>query len=53
MDRFSWSDGILRDDEQLVCQQSGVRLYDGNDKAKSFIQQLLVLLKRFIKERPS
>ena len=35
MDRFSWSDGILRDDEQLVCQQNGVRLYDGNDKART------------------
>lgn len=32
MDRFTWSDGILTHDEQLVCQQNGVRLYDGNDK---------------------
>ena len=36
MDRFTWSDGILTHDEQLVCQQNGVRLYDGNDKAKIY-----------------
>lgn len=33
MDRFSWSDGVLAHDEQLVCQQAGIRLYDGHDKA--------------------
>jgi len=32
MDRFSWTDGVLTHDEQLVCQQTGVRLYDGHDK---------------------
>jgi len=35
MDRFSWSDGVLTHDEQLVCRQTGVRLYDGQDKAST------------------
>jgi len=34
MDRFSWSNGVLTHEEQLVCQQTGVRLYDGHDKAR-------------------
>ncbi|KAK2190559.1 hypothetical protein NP493_76g05024 [Ridgeia piscesae] len=32
MDRFSWTDGFLIGDECLVTHQSGVRLYDGEDK---------------------
>lgn len=34
MDRFSWSNGLLEINETLVIQQRGVRLYDGDDKAK-------------------
>ena len=32
MDRFAWTDGLLAPDEQLMCQQEGVRLYDGDGK---------------------
>lgn len=32
MDRFSWSDGILAAEEQLITQQNGVRIYDGTQK---------------------
>ncbi|CAH1778287.1 unnamed protein product [Owenia fusiformis] len=32
MDRFSWSDGHLATHEVFVTQQSGVKLYDGEDK---------------------
>ena len=42
MDRFSWCDGVLAHDEQLVCQQTGVRLYDGHDKAGSLCLVLTV-----------
>uniref|UniRef100_A0AAQ4RUJ1 Vacuolar protein-sorting-associated protein 36 n=1 Tax=Gasterosteus aculeatus aculeatus TaxID=481459 RepID=A0AAQ4RUJ1_GASAC len=34
MDRFSWSNGLLEINETLVIQQRGIRLYDGDDKAK-------------------
>jgi len=34
MDRFSWTDGFLIGDECLVTHQSGVRLYDGEDKVQ-------------------
>ena len=32
MDRFEWCDGNLYTGEQLVEQQAGVALYDGNEK---------------------
>ena len=32
MDRFEWCDGSLYSGEQFVEQQTGVALYDGNDK---------------------
>ena len=32
MDRFAWTDGSLNGDEQLISQQTGVRIYDGEDK---------------------
>ena len=44
MDRFSWTDGILSHNEQLVCQQTGVRLYDGQDKVGSDVYLGCVLL---------
>jgi len=44
MDRFSWSDGVLTHDEQLVCHQTGVRLYDGHDKAGSCFLGCLVFV---------
>uniref|UniRef100_A0A6Q2YUB9 Vacuolar protein-sorting-associated protein 36 n=1 Tax=Esox lucius TaxID=8010 RepID=A0A6Q2YUB9_ESOLU len=34
MDRFTWSNGLLEMNETLVIQQRGVKLYDGDDKAK-------------------
>uniref|UniRef100_A0AAZ3NXI3 Vacuolar protein-sorting-associated protein 36 n=1 Tax=Oncorhynchus tshawytscha TaxID=74940 RepID=A0AAZ3NXI3_ONCTS len=34
MDRFTWSNGLLEMNETLVIQQRGVKLYDGEDKAK-------------------
>uniref|UniRef100_A0A8C9VMB0 Vacuolar protein-sorting-associated protein 36 n=1 Tax=Scleropages formosus TaxID=113540 RepID=A0A8C9VMB0_SCLFO len=34
MDRFVWSNGLLEMNETLVIQQRGVRLYDGEEKAK-------------------
>lgn len=42
MDRFSWSDGVLASDEQLILQQNGVRIYDGNQKT-AFDQGKLIL----------
>ena len=36
MDRFAWTDGLLAPDEQLMCQQEGVRLYDGDGKVIVF-----------------
>ncbi len=32
MDRFVWTNGLLDMNETLVIQQSGVRLYDGDEK---------------------
>lgn len=32
MDRFSWCDGSLYPDETLAEQQTGVAVYDGQDK---------------------
>lgn len=37
MDRLAWCDGLLSPDEQLVLQQNGIRLYDGDDKVKIII----------------
>jgi hypothetical protein len=34
MDRFSWCDGLLGPDEQLIATQTGVRIYDGDDKVR-------------------
>uniref|UniRef100_A0A672QZN5 Vacuolar protein-sorting-associated protein 36 n=1 Tax=Sinocyclocheilus grahami TaxID=75366 RepID=A0A672QZN5_SINGR len=34
IDRFVWTNGLLEMNETLVIQQRGVRLYDGEDKAK-------------------
>ena len=35
MDRFAWTDGMLAPDEQLVVQQNGVKIYDGENKVLS------------------
>ena len=34
MDRFEWSDGSLQPGETLVESQSGVGLYNGNEKVR-------------------
>jgi hypothetical protein len=47
MDRFSWSDGILAADEQLLVQQNGVRIYDGDKKVRmlgSYNESLFLVL---------
>uniref|UniRef100_A0AAQ6IN67 Vacuolar protein-sorting-associated protein 36 n=1 Tax=Anabas testudineus TaxID=64144 RepID=A0AAQ6IN67_ANATE len=48
MDRFSWSSGLLEINETLVIQQRGVRLYDGDDKAKLDIGVALLSTHRLI-----
>ena len=42
MDRFSWTEGQLIDGECLVTYQSGVRLYDGEDKVLFTVERYLV-----------
>lgn len=32
MDRFAWTSGLLEIHENLVTQQRGVHLYDGEEK---------------------
>uniref|UniRef100_A0A8D3BWC5 Vacuolar protein-sorting-associated protein 36 n=1 Tax=Scophthalmus maximus TaxID=52904 RepID=A0A8D3BWC5_SCOMX len=48
MDRFSWSNGLLEINETLVIQQRGVRLYDGDDKAKLDVGVALLSTHRLI-----
>lgn len=48
MDRFSWANGLLEIDETLVIQQRGVRLYDGDDKAKLEVGAVLLTTHRLI-----
>ncbi|XP_077447855.1 vacuolar protein-sorting-associated protein 36 [Stigmatopora argus] len=48
MDRFSWSNGLLDMNETLVIQQRGVRLYDGDDKAKLDVGVALLSTHRLI-----
>uniref|UniRef100_A0A8C9Z8Q8 Vacuolar protein-sorting-associated protein 36 n=1 Tax=Sander lucioperca TaxID=283035 RepID=A0A8C9Z8Q8_SANLU len=48
MDRFSWSNGLLEINETLVIQQRGVRLYDGDDKAKLDVGVVLLSTHRLI-----
>uniref|UniRef100_A0A672HBW9 Vacuolar protein-sorting-associated protein 36 n=1 Tax=Salarias fasciatus TaxID=181472 RepID=A0A672HBW9_SALFA len=48
MDRFSWSNGLLEINETLVIQQRGVRLYDGDDKAKMDVGAALLSTHRLI-----
>lgn len=35
MDRFAWATGLLEIHENLVTQQRGVRLYDGEEKVRA------------------
>lgn len=35
MDRFCWTNGLLEIHENLVTQQRGVRLYDGEEKVRT------------------
>lgn len=37
MDRFAWATGLLEIHENLVTQQRGVRLYDGEEKVRAAI----------------
>ncbi|KAM8834630.1 vacuolar protein-sorting-associated protein 36 [Synchiropus picturatus] len=48
MDRFAWSNGLLEINETLVVQQRGVRLYDGDDKAKLDLGVALLSTHRLI-----
>uniref|UniRef100_A0A3P9I7G4 Vacuolar protein-sorting-associated protein 36 n=1 Tax=Oryzias latipes TaxID=8090 RepID=A0A3P9I7G4_ORYLA len=48
MDRFSWTNGLLEINETLVIQQRGVRLYDGDDKAKMDVGVALLSTHRLI-----
>uniref|UniRef100_A0A667XWE4 Vacuolar protein-sorting-associated protein 36 n=1 Tax=Myripristis murdjan TaxID=586833 RepID=A0A667XWE4_9TELE len=48
MDRFSWSNGLLEINETLVIQQRGVKLYDGDDKAKLDVGVALLSTHRLI-----
>uniref|UniRef100_A0A3B3CAE6 Vacuolar protein-sorting-associated protein 36 n=1 Tax=Oryzias melastigma TaxID=30732 RepID=A0A3B3CAE6_ORYME len=48
MDRFSWTNGLLEIDETLVITQRGVRLYDGDDKAKMEVGVVLLSTHRLI-----
>ncbi|KAJ0004542.1 hypothetical protein NQD34_010756 [Periophthalmus magnuspinnatus] len=48
MDRFSWANGLLEINETLVIQQRGVRLYDGDDKAKLDVGVVLLTTHRLI-----
>ena len=44
MDRFAWTDIVLAPDEQMVTQQGGIRLYDGDEKV--FFYTLLSIMSR-------
>ncbi|KAK3522179.1 hypothetical protein QTP70_026995 [Hemibagrus guttatus] len=48
MDRFMWTNGLLEMIETLVIQQRGVRLYDGDDKAKLDVGVVLLSTHRLI-----
>ncbi|XP_048453797.1 vacuolar protein-sorting-associated protein 36 isoform X1 [Rhincodon typus] len=48
MDRFVWASGLLEINETLVIQQRGVRLYDGDDKAKFDLGTLLLSTHRLL-----
>lgn len=48
MDRFTWTNGLLEINETLVIQQRGVRLYDGDDKAKMDVGIVLLTTHRLI-----
>ncbi|XP_042298698.1 vacuolar protein-sorting-associated protein 36 isoform X1 [Sceloporus undulatus] len=48
MDRFAWTSGLLEIHENLVTQQRGVRLYDGEEKLKFDTGTLLLSTHRLI-----
>ncbi|ETE70809.1 Vacuolar protein-sorting-associated protein 36, partial [Ophiophagus hannah] len=48
MDRFAWATGLLEIHENLVTQQRGVRLYDGEEKVKFETGVLLLSTHRLI-----
>ncbi|XP_028577935.2 vacuolar protein-sorting-associated protein 36 isoform X2 [Podarcis muralis] len=48
MDRFGWTSGLLEIHENLVTQQRGVRLYDGEEKVKFDTGILLLSTHRLI-----
>ncbi|XP_032998650.1 vacuolar protein-sorting-associated protein 36 isoform X2 [Lacerta agilis] len=48
MDRFGWTNGLLDIHENLVTQQRGVRLYDGEEKVKFDTGILLLSTHRLI-----
>eukprot|EP00062_Callorhinchus_milii_P027038 gi/632989869/ref/XP_007883878.1/ PREDICTED: vacuolar protein-sorting-associated protein 36-like [Callorhinchus milii] len=48
MDRFVWGNGLLEIHETMVIQQRGVRLYDGEEKAKLDSGVLLLSTHRLI-----
>ncbi|XP_017345162.1 vacuolar protein-sorting-associated protein 36 [Ictalurus punctatus] len=48
MDRFMWTNGLLEMNETLVIHQRGVRLYDGDDKAKLDVGVVLLSTHRLI-----
>ncbi|CAL8364716.1 unnamed protein product [Lota lota] len=48
MDRFAWTNGLLEMNETLVIQQRGVKLYDGDDKAKLDVGVVLLTTHRLI-----
>lgn len=48
MDRFVWATGLLEMNETLVIQQRGVRIYDGEEKAKFDAGNLLLTTHRLI-----
>ncbi|KAK9411184.1 vacuolar protein-sorting-associated protein 36 [Crotalus adamanteus] len=48
MDRFAWATGLLEIHENLVTQQRGVRLYDGEEKLKFETGVLLLSTHRLI-----
>uniref|UniRef100_A0A4W4GF72 Vacuolar protein-sorting-associated protein 36 n=1 Tax=Electrophorus electricus TaxID=8005 RepID=A0A4W4GF72_ELEEL len=48
MDRFMWTNGLLEMNETLVIQQRGVRLYDGDEKAKLEVGVVLLSTHRLL-----
>ncbi|XP_077098840.1 vacuolar protein-sorting-associated protein 36 isoform X2 [Siphateles boraxobius] len=48
MDRFVWTNGLLEMNETLVIQQRGVRLYDGENKAKLDVGAILLSTHRLL-----